>query len=189
MDQSIKQTLTQCAGLQNQANFANRLLVPFSVEYHFEEPSVREPALTDTLDITAQGQLRYEPARMTRLNTGGGASIGIDVVIPDSLSATVSGQTSITVVGAGGFDGASDIEITITGPVPLATFPASVTFQCRDFPGASIQFDVDANTPPPIRLVRNDGGRKTTLTLHLGAAAVLFVLPSTVREVPLARVG
>jgi len=182
MDQSIHTTLTQCAALQKQVGFAHRLEVPFSVEYHFEAPDTRVPTFTDTLDITAQGQLSYEPVRATRVNLPkGGGTIGREVLIPDSLAATVPGKASVQGPGAGGDFGVSAIAIMISGPLPGIS--ASVTFQCPEITVANIQFDVDPNTPPPIRLVSNDVRGKTTVVLHLGAAAIVFGLPAGPHEV------
>ncbi len=182
MDQSIHTTLNQCAALQKQVGFAHRLVVPFSVEYHFEARDTREPAFMDTLDITAQGQLSYEPVRAMRVNLPkAGGTIGREVLIPDSLAATVPGQASVQGPGAGGDFGVSAVEIMISGPLPGIS--ASVTFQCREITVANIQFDVDPNTPPPIRLVANDARGNTTVVLHLGPAAIVFGLPAGPHEV------
>jgi hypothetical protein len=49
---------------------------------------------------------------------------------------------------------------------------------------AALQKQVnDPNTPPPIRLVSNDVRGKTTVVLHLGAAAIVFGLPAGPHEV------
>jgi len=176
MDQSISAALTQCANLYKQRRLAQQVIVPVTLNYHFEGPDPVDPSFQDTVDVTAQGRLHYAPLQAVAFSqspTGSPRNAPRLALIPETLTATLQGQGDAQAAGTGGDFPVPAIHVLISGALPFeAAGPevgvqSSMNLHC-DFSSAFGQ------TTLPIELTASDSAGRSSVILHLGNAELVI---------------
>ena len=172
MDQSIGAVLGQCANLYKQRLVAQQVVVPVTLNYHFQGPDPIDSTFEDTVDVIAQGRLLYAPFRAVPM-TGVPKLASRLALIPETLTATLEGQGAAEAAGAGGDFGVPAIHVSISGSLPFeptspaVTVESSVNLHC-DF------YSLFGPTVLPIELTASDSKGNSNVVLHLGNAELVI---------------
>jgi hypothetical protein len=179
MDQSINTALAQCATLYGQIRPPfQRVVVPVSLEYHFEGPDSADPTFVDTIDVNATGNLVYVPSHIVQVQVPlSGTAIYYPrwLFVPETLSATIQGQGSAQAAPAGGDFSAPAIHVSIDGALPFRGSTANVVVQSSANLVCNLNSPVDESAIP-IEWMAPVSGGVTKVVLHLGTAVVEEIL-------------
>jgi hypothetical protein len=175
MDQSIGAALTQCANLYKQRRLAQQVVVPVTLNFHFEGPDPLDASFQDTVDVTAQGQLLYAPQQAVEYSPPTSGRIGSVLrlaLIPETLTAILQGRGAAQTASVGGDFAVPAIHVSISGALPLENAG----------PGVAVQSSVDlqcnftsafGETVLPIELTKSDSTGNSIVVLHLGNAELV----------------
>jgi hypothetical protein len=177
---SIQTVFNDCDALDQQRHFAQRILVPFTLDLQNENQTDPQDLIEFTLN--ASGFLAYQSAHRLRVHPPGPSktiSLGTLVFIPGNLVGSVVANAGLSGHGTGG-DFTFDIGISISGPLSAAGSISQIDIYATDAANKPwfVEFEADPNAPLPLD-VQNFSPVHNKNKLHL-----LLQAPQLVLKIP-----
>jgi hypothetical protein len=181
MDLSISAAFTQCAALQNQLHFWQKVVVPVHLEFHAAGPDQRDPTgqTIVTTDVTADGNLVYIPTHLTSFNQqipGTPKYTEHRALVPQALTGTIAGDGDVESPAGGGGFSAPAIHIAINAPLPLL---GGTTAHVGVHSSVHLLCDFDEEkdeTTLPIQLTTVDANNmRSNVVIHLDTPKIIDV--------------